>query len=65
MCVPRVFTGDELDVVENLKRAVRDVCEIADGRGDEIQSAGHGPAYYLCNLWIDKGPGVEPGPLAG
>ncbi len=26
---------------ENLKGAMGDVCEIADGSGDEIQSAGH------------------------
>jgi len=36
VCVARVFTGDEIDVFENLERAVRDVCEIADGSGDEI-----------------------------
>ena len=43
--MPRVFTGDEIDVAENLERAVRDVCEIADRSGDEIQGAGHVRAY--------------------
>ena len=37
----RVFTGDEIDFFENLERAVRDVCKIADWCGDEIQGAGH------------------------
>jgi len=39
--VTRVFTGDQLNVAEDLKGAMRDVCEIADRGGDEIQSAGH------------------------
>ena len=35
--VPRVFAGDEIDALEHLQRAQRDVPEIADGSGDEEQ----------------------------
>jgi hypothetical protein len=42
VCMARIFTGDQIDVAENLECAVRDVCEIADRSGDEIKSAGHG-----------------------
>ena len=41
VCVARVFAGDEIDVAENLKGAVRYVCKIADRSRNEIQGAKH------------------------
>jgi hypothetical protein len=39
VCVSCVFARDQVDVLQDLKRTVRDVCKIADRRRDEIESA--------------------------
>ena len=38
---PRIFRGDERNLSKNAKRPNRNVFEIADWRGDDVQRAGH------------------------
>jgi hypothetical protein len=39
--VASVFTGDEVDFTENSDRPVRDVFQISDRSGDDVESRGH------------------------
>ena len=39
---PRVFGGDEIDLAQRAQRPERQVLEVADGRGDDEEGAGHG-----------------------
>jgi hypothetical protein len=36
----RVFAGDAVDIAQNFKRAQRDIAQIADGSGDEVEAGG-------------------------
>jgi len=36
MSVPRVFSGDDIDIFQCLNRALRDVCEVADWCRDDV-----------------------------
>jgi hypothetical protein len=35
--VSRVFAGDQIDAFQDFERAKRDVAEVADGSGDEVE----------------------------
>ena len=47
--VPRIFAGDLVDFLQNAQRAQRDVFQIADGRGHEVEAAAAGPVATIQN----------------
>ena len=55
--VARVFTRDQIHVFQDLKRAVRDVCKIADRRRNKIKSPRHKTRQdYKTNRTILSNP---------
>ena len=47
---PSVFGGDQRDLAQHPQRSGRDVFEIADGRGDHEQRAGHEKRKFIVPL---------------
>ena len=50
--VPRILARDQVALLQNPHRAKRDVFEVADRRGHQVQNAGHVPLEY--NVRVSK-----------
>src|SRR5687767_9728094 len=57
----RVLAGDRVNLRQDLERPQRDVLEVADGRGHDVESSRHGPMLSSAAvdgiLLVDKDPG--------
>src|SRR5271155_4378385 len=51
---PRVLGGDHVALAQNAQRAQRDVLKVADGRSDEIKSAGG--EWWQCGVHVLTNP---------
>jgi hypothetical protein len=52
----RVFTGDQVDLTQHAQRALRDIFEVADWRGDNVKRAGrHATILSLHSLSQKQG----------
>ena len=41
MRLPCIFSSDEVDLLQDLNRAMGDICEVANWGGNDVKSAGH------------------------
>ncbi len=48
--VARVFGGDDVDGSQDFQRALGNVAEITDGRGDEVEQSAAGRELFTSRL---------------
>ena len=53
---PRIFASHDVNLAEHAQRALRNVFEIADGRRDDVQSAGHSAGHCGITGMTNKSP---------